>query len=217
MSTIENFSDQLTLLRSFPSTSASHLIRDFYVQENAFDIAAASHWVSNVQCIPDNELEIYGIIENFGVSHQLVSGELHLLGGWRRFVEILPFFLDLSTTSEGSNGGISSSPSSAILLDLARTTLEVLHHNIQDVEVAQCEISQEFLRDETGKMAADLTGLLLFFVDLGGRSNAENDKLFALDSLLDTLSLLTKTSESLFTILLSRSSNEVPSREQIQV
>ena len=157
------------------------------------------------------------MVDNFSASHQLFQDELLLLGAWRRFVEIIPFFFNQSLARKTSLVTRGIGPSPKTFVDLARKTLLVMHEIIQDVEVAQCELSQDFLRNETGKMASDLAGLILFFVDMGVGIDADSPHHFTADILLETLSLLTKTCESMFVILLSRSSHEVPSEDQIKV
>ena len=97
--------------------------------------------------------------------------------------------------------------SRAILSQLSSKSLVDLHENSGSVDVAQVEISEDFLREETVEMASSLAGSLLFFVDMGNRSDSCTAWGLSLDGLLEMLALLTGTSEKLHEVVLMRSAS----------
>jgi hypothetical protein len=205
---LANISPPSSLLKSFPSTSVKSLVRDFSVHENAFDVTSAARWLGVLLGEGDEEMDT--LMGNLSASHQLVSCELQSLSAWVRFAEVLPFFYE-------QKGSRSRGPSPDRLLQLSRETLAVLHANAGSVEVAQVEISEDFLREETAEMASSLAGLLLFFVDMGTRSDSGTARGLDLDDLLEMLALLTGTSEKLYEVVLLRSASVAPNDTQIQV
>jgi hypothetical protein len=205
---LANISPPSSLLNAFPSTSVNSLVRDFSVYENAFDVTSAARWLGALLGEGDEEMDT--LMGNLSASHQLVSCELQSLSAWARFAEVLPFFYE-------QKGSRSRGPSSDRLLQLSRETLAVLHANTGSVEVAQVETSEDFLREETAEMASSLAGLLLFFVDMGTRSDSGTALGMGLDDLLEMLTLLTGTSEKLYEAVLLRSASVAPNETQIQV
>jgi hypothetical protein len=107
-------------------------------------------------------------------------------------------------------------PSAERLLNLAQDTLRALNKNIEDVNKAQVEVSEDFMRSESIRMATSLTGLFLFFLEMGaGRS--EGSQVLSFDDLLDLLDLLTRTSEMLFAAISSRPANAATSENLMEV
>ena len=207
-----------SLLKCFPSSTVSCIIRDSAILENSFDINAITRWLSSFD--ERSGQDIYELSGHLGISFQLIYCELESLSAWRRFAETLTFFCQKrlpKLSNEPMNDARQLGPSADRLLMLARETLTVLYANIEGVEIAQVELCADFMHDETVDMASGMVSLFLFFVDMSTKVNRGNADRHDFMELVDTLSLLAKACERLHSVILSRAENETPNEEQLEV
>lgn len=210
----------LYLLQCFPSVSNCHLSRDFYVNENLFDLASSIRWLADAGITGASD-EAADILPRIAISYQLASCDLEILASWKRFSEIMVFFaVDIGKQSSSTGRDIATytklGPSAQRLLNFAQASLGSLYKNLEVVNKAQVDVSDDFMRSESYRMAKYLTGLFLFFLEMGAGSS-EGSQVLTFDKLLDLLDLVTKTSELLFAVASPRAGSMQRSESLIEV
>ena len=188
-----NLNLPIGLLRCFSSTSSGYFSNDFYLSENAFDVALSAHWLAEI-CDGNGE-EMEGSLSRAAIAYQLVSCDLKMISSWKDFAEVLMYF-SLDNSSRSGN----TITSAKRLFDLAQDTLQALNFNIEEINRAQVEVAEDFMSKESSHMAKLLTNLFLFFLEMGS-ADEESTQFLAHDDLIDLLELLTKTSEMLFNVV----------------
>ena len=191
----------IKFLKCFPTTSTCQMSNDFYTRENSFDIFSSVFWLKEVFSTKDGEVE--DMVTKVAISYQLAACDIQILSSWKRFADALVLFSETSCNNAER------------LINFAQETLKALHNNIEMVNKAQVEIDEEFMRQESIRMATLLAEQFLFFIEMGAEQS-KGVQLLPFRDLLGMLDLLTKTSEMVFACTCSRALH-VTSFEGIQV
>jgi hypothetical protein len=181
--------DPISILYSFPAISSSMLSKDFYANENMFDLASALQWLDDLHVMETpNDGSLGEKLSKFSVSHSLVLCDLRVMEAWRKFLEVVA--MGVYRSNENSITGSSLD----ILSSMADDAVTNLKDNLKVVSISQNNALPSSAYSDVLLMTGTLCDILLFLLELGAFS------LLPRQDLIHRLNLLTDAMDLLFDV-----------------